>query len=178
MTDNFLVKTEIFEGPLDLLLSLIQKRKLLINEISLARITDDYIQFIQNSDRGNLKSNADFILVASTLLLIKSKSLLPTLDLTLEEETDIEELETRLKVYQKIKETEHFLLEKFCHDVIYFKSENKLETPVFAPPENLNIDLIKLSIDNIIKNIPCSNTQSFFAEKMSPRIRCLEICNV
>ncbi len=154
MSDNFLVKTEIFQGPLDLLLTLIQKRKLQINEISLARITDDYLDFIKNSEERTLKSNSDFILVASTLLLIKSKSLLPTLDLTMEEETDIEELETKLKIFKLIKETEEFLLNKFCKNIIYFKSENKLEESVFAPPKEIDIGIISDSIRNIVNNIP------------------------
>jgi len=46
--EHYIVKTEIFEGPLDLLLSLIEKRKLLINDISLAKITDDYINFVKD----------------------------------------------------------------------------------------------------------------------------------
>jgi segregation and condensation protein A len=100
MSDKFLVKTEAFEGPLDLLLHLIEKRKLLINEVSLIKITDDYIEYIQSHDNISLKNNAHFILVASTLVLIKSKSLLPTLELTREEEQDIEDLEAR--IYQRL----------------------------------------------------------------------------
>jgi hypothetical protein len=71
------IKSEIFEGPLDLLLSLIEKRKLLINEVSLAKITDDYIAHIQNASEQSMRDQSNFILIASTLLLIKSKSLLP-----------------------------------------------------------------------------------------------------
>ena len=102
-TTSYKVKTEKFEGPLDLLLNLIEKRKLLINEISLAKISDDYIQFIKDSGNFPMGESANFILIASTLLLIKSRSLLPSLSLSQEEENSIEELEHRLKIYKEIK---------------------------------------------------------------------------
>src|SRR4249920_742770 len=101
---HFRIKTEVFEGPLDLLLSLVEKRKLFINDISLAKVTDDFIAYIQKFDNMPMADSAQFILIASTLLLIKSKSLLPSLTLSEDEEEGIHDLETRLKIYQRIKE--------------------------------------------------------------------------
>ena len=75
---EYTVKTEAFEGPLELLLNLIEKRKLFISDISLAQVADDYIEYINKQEDFPMASTADFILVASTLVLIKSKSLLPT----------------------------------------------------------------------------------------------------
>ncbi len=89
---------------MELLLDFIEKRKLFINDISLSKVTDDFIGFLKEKSNFPLGLSANFILVASTLLLIKSKSLLPTLNLTSEEEANIEDLETRLKEYQRIKE--------------------------------------------------------------------------
>ena len=100
----YTVKTEAFEGPLDILLSLIEKRKLHINDVSLSKVADDFIAYINSIEEFPLEESADFILIASTLILIKSKSLLPTLDLSIEEEEDISTLEDRLREYQKIKE--------------------------------------------------------------------------
>src|SRR3989344_9116880 len=94
---QFHVKTEVFEGPLDLLLSLIEKHKLHINDVSLSKVTDDYISYVNAQVDFPMGQAADFILVASTLVLIKSKSLLPTLDLSKEEQGDIADLERRLK---------------------------------------------------------------------------------
>ena len=74
---SFIVKQQHFEGPLDLLLSLIEKRKLFINDIALAKVTDDFISHIQSLNQFPMADSANFILIASTLLLIKSKSLLP-----------------------------------------------------------------------------------------------------
>jgi len=100
---QFTVQTEEFQGPLDLLLSLIQERKLYINELSLAEVTDDYLKYISNVMEMPIGETAQFVLVAATLLLIKSRSLLPSLELTQEEEESIEELERRLAQYKLIK---------------------------------------------------------------------------
>ena len=98
------VKTPVYEGPLDLLLELIEKRKLLINDISLAEVTDEYIARVGAMDELPIGETAEFVALAATLLLIKSRSLLPTLSITGEEAKDIKELEYRLAVYQLIKE--------------------------------------------------------------------------
>ncbi|MDA8597064.1 segregation/condensation protein A [Candidatus Pacebacteria bacterium] len=98
--NSFAVKTEVFEGPLDLLLDLVEKRKLLINDISLAEVTDEYMRQVSEMQEASLPGTAQFVALAATLLLIKSKSLLPVLDLTDEEEESIEGLEERLKLYQ------------------------------------------------------------------------------
>jgi segregation and condensation protein A len=100
---QFTVQTKNFEGPLDLLLSLIQGRKLYINELSLAEVTNDYLKYISNIKEMPIGETAQFVLVAATLLLVKSRSLLPNLELTEEEEESIEELERRLAQYRLIK---------------------------------------------------------------------------
>lgn len=98
------VKTSVFEGPLELLLELIEKRKLLVNDVSLATVCDEYIARISNQSEMPVGETAEFVALAATLLLIKSRSLLPTLELTSDESRDIKELEYRLAVYQIIKE--------------------------------------------------------------------------
>lgn len=98
------VKTSVYEGPLDLLLELIEKRKLLINDISLAAVTDDYIAHVNAMPELPVGETAEFVALAATLLLIKSRSLLPTLSLSEDESRDIKELEYRLALYQIIKE--------------------------------------------------------------------------
>src|SRR3989344_1156197 len=104
MTHDYQIKTDVFEGPLELLLALVEKRKLFINEISLAQVADDYIAHLKEFEKMPVDFVSNFLIVAATLILIKSKSLLPTLSLTEEETHDIDELERRLKEYQKIRE--------------------------------------------------------------------------
>lgn len=98
------VKTPVYEGPLDLLLDLIEKRKLLINDISLAKVADEYIASVNAMPSLPMGETAEFISLAATLLLIKSRSLLPTLDLSDDEARDIKELGYRLAVYQIVKD--------------------------------------------------------------------------
>src|SRR3990167_4942577 len=98
------VKTPGFEVPLELLLNLIDKRKLLINEILLTAFVDDFIVYAKGLEKFPVSESSNFILVASTLVLIKSKSLLPQLNLTKEEEGSMAELERRLRIYQRTRQ--------------------------------------------------------------------------
>src|SRR3989344_5608401 len=98
--NSYQVKTSGFEGPFGLLLNLIEKLKLFINDVSLATVTEDYLNYINKLGGLFPAEVSSFILVASTLLLIKSKSLLPNLDLTNEEEGDMCNLEERLRLYE------------------------------------------------------------------------------
>lgn len=154
---TFKIKTEVFEGPLDLLLSLIEKRKLLVNDISLAQVTDDYIAYVQSRGTGEsfpMAESANFILIASTLLLIKSKSLLPTLSLTEEEKGSIEDLEARLKLYQKIKELSLHVKERFGATPIFAKTESKTVVPVFSPEPEITPAGVLAAIKEVIRNLP------------------------
>jgi segregation and condensation protein A len=127
----FIVKTQSFEGPLDLLLELIEKKKLFISDISLAQVTDDFIEHIKNMGDIAIGESAHFILVASTLLLIKSKSLLPSLVLTEEEQGDIRNLEARLKIYKRIKEASQNVAKMFGDEVIFFTITNQADRASF-----------------------------------------------
>jgi len=96
------IKIEDFEGPLDLLLQLIEKQKMDINQISLAKVTEQYIHFIESSDGISPGELADFLVIAAKLLLIKSRSLLPYLES--EDEDSGFELEKQLKMYKLFAE--------------------------------------------------------------------------
>lgn len=149
----YTVRTDVFEGPLDLLLSLIEKRKLFINDVSLAQVADDYISYMEEAEDFPISQSADFILIASTLVLIKSKSLLPVLDLTQEEEEDISNLEDRLKKYQRIKYLSQSV-EKMFGKNISFGSEHKSQVKVFSPSKDMNLNSILESIKRVINSIP------------------------
>ena len=99
---SYEVKLLKFQGPLEKLLELIEEKKLQINEISLAVVTNDFLKYLEESkpDYGVL---ADFISIASRLILVKSKSLLPGIELTDEEEGDIKDLAHRLELYKEFK---------------------------------------------------------------------------
>jgi segregation and condensation protein A len=154
MENQYNVKTHIFEGPLDTLLSLIEKRKLFINDISLAQVADDYIAYIKSLEDFPIADSAHFILIASTLVLIKSKSLLPNLTLSEEEEHSIEDLEARLREYQKYKELSRHLKERFGIQTEYLRLPSKDKIVVFTPDKNTNISKLEEVIRSVILGIP------------------------
>lgn len=151
---SFKIKTEVFEGPLDLLLTLVEKRKLFVNDISLAKVTDDFIAHIEQFEKLPMGESAQFILVASTLLLIKSRSLLPSLTLTEEEETDIHDLETRLKIYKKIKDASLHVKALFGHEMIFQPAQDRPMAPVFSPHESMNLLNLAKAIKEVIHSLP------------------------
>lgn len=153
MNTTFKIKTEVFEGPLDLLLNLIEKRKLFINDISISKVTDDFIAYVKNLNKFPIGESANFILIASTLLLIKSISLLPNLHLSEEEEHDIKDLEARLKLYQKIKGLSIGIKKIFGRDIIFVPLARKTN-PVFSPDESITLANLLNSAREVIKDIP------------------------
>lgn len=154
MDQGFKIKTEVFEGPLELLLNLIEKRKLFINDIALAKVTDDFIAYVKSFDNFPIADSANFILIASTLLLIKSKSLLPTLDLTEEEQASIEDLEARLKIYARMKELSVHIKDRFGKKMLFAKENNKIEVRVFSPHAKMTLPNLVAAMFDVIKNFP------------------------
>lgn len=151
---SFLVKTQAFEGPLDLLLDLIEKRKLFINDVSLSKVTDDFIEHVKSMGNIAISESAHFILVASTLLLIKSKSLLPGLVLTEEEQVDIRSLETRLLIYKRIKEASVSIGRMFGQEIIFFQSQSRPIEPVFSPEPGFTLEKALFSLKDLINRLP------------------------
>lgn len=151
---GFKIKTQIFEGPLDILLTLIEKRKLFINDIALSKVTDDYIEYIKRFENIPMGESANFILIASTLLLIKSKSLLPTFTLTDDEEEGIHDLEKRLLIYKRIKDASVSIKNIFGKDIIFRPLERKETKIIFSPHKSVNIPSLLSVIKDIINSLP------------------------
>ncbi|MEK7569711.1 MAG: segregation/condensation protein A [Patescibacteria group bacterium] len=134
METAYKVKTRVFEGPFGLLLDLVEKRKLFINDVSLAEVTEDYLAYVKTAPPAEISS---FIVVAATLILIKSKSLLPSLDLSSEEEGDIRSLEERLRLYELFRRLSAGVKKRFGQDMIFHAEERKNEMVVFLPDEQI-----------------------------------------
>ncbi len=133
----FTIKTLVFEGPLDLLLNLIEKKRLFISDISLSKVTDEYISHINELPEYSLKHRTQFILIASTLLLIKAKSLLPALELTQEEEGDIKDLERRLRILNLIRQKSTDVRSMYGAHRIYPRGDMDETIVVFAPGKDI-----------------------------------------
>ena len=151
--DTYQIKMSGFEGPFGLLLDLIEKRKLFINDLSLAQVTEDYINFIKD---GNILPGhiANFVAVAATLLLIKSKSLLPGLELTDEEQGDIRSLEERLRLYELFTRLSGGVKNNFGKKIIFAPEERKSGIVVFLPDERITREAMMVYIKDVLGAIP------------------------
>jgi segregation and condensation protein A len=156
MSRDFAVTTKVFEGPLSLLLDLIEKRKLLINEISLSQVTNDFLDFVSILEQKDLYKITEFLSIASTLILIKSKSLLPQLDLGSEESSEIEDLELRLKLLQIFRNASKDIKTIFGKNTEHSRRHVKKQSISFAPTEQINILKMKWFIDQVLHNLPKS----------------------
>ena len=132
-TNKYAIKLENFEGPLDLLCHLIDKNKMNIYDIKLSDITDQYIEYINKMEQMNLEVTSEFIIMASTLLYLKSKNLLPS-EVEDEKELTEEELLRRIIEYKKYKEISKKLKENY---IIFSKRCYRLQEEIELPKQKL-----------------------------------------
>lgn len=149
------IKTDKFEGPMDLLLELIEKEKLNITELSLAHVTDQYLEYIKGDTNIKLGHLAEFLSIAAKLILIKSRALLPLLTFTEEEEAEIKDLAKQLEEYKKFKDASVVLGKmaesgKISYDRAGFVGVQAL----FYPPEDLNVYDFKKYFLLVLNEIP------------------------
>jgi len=114
-TDGYRVSTEVYEGPLDQLLNLIEKAELDITKLALAKVTDQYLEYMHNLTVKNPEEVSAFLVIAARLLQIKSAALLPRpsiLEKSSVEEDDAEALIQQLLLYRKFKQLSIYLEEK------------------------------------------------------------------
>ena len=148
------VKTPVYEGPLEVLLELIEKRKLLINDISLASVTDEYIARVNAMESLPVGETAEFISLAATLLLIKSRSLLPGLQLSEDESRDIKELQYRLAIYQLIKEAS-VRLGRSDLPLLYEGTPREQE-PLFIPDPSVTLASLRSAAQQLMEGFPAT----------------------
>lgn len=169
------VKVENFEGPLDLLLKLIEKQEMDITKISLAQIADQYVEHIKASENIKPEEIGDFLVVAARLLFIKSKLLLPYFEW--EEEEEEEELEQQLKIYKEFLEAGRKVEEIIKQRGFSYGpnlSSNKSyksralipEQEVFCPPKNLKTEDVSRTFGQLIQSLKRSEA---LKERMQER---------
>lgn len=151
---QFAIKTDVFEGPLELLLDLVERRKLLINDISLAEVTDEYMRHVSLMQERSLPNTAQFVALAATLLLIKSKSLLPVLELTEEETESIDDLEERLKLYKIYRDAARVVEEHFGKHVMHERQFIAKSDPIFTTDQFTEKEALHEAMWSIISNLP------------------------
>lgn len=149
---GFTIRAGSFEGPYDLILDLIDKRKLSVNELSLTQVTDDYIAFVRGHEAFPMEEAAQFIGVAATLLLIKSKSLIPELELSMEEEEDVDDLKRRLQQYETVREGRQELSRLFGRSMMVSRGERAAE-PMFAPSRDLTLQNLSAALATALASL-------------------------
>ena len=148
-TKKYAIKIENFEGPLDLLCHLIEINKMNIYDIHLNEITDQYIQYLNQMEEMNLEIASEFVVMASTLLYLKSKKLLPKQEEEEEELTE-EELIRRIIEYKKFKEISKVLKQNYMQNGNrYYKNQENIE----LPKQKLEKDYDNMVIPNIYSEL-------------------------
>ena len=135
--EKILYRLDAFEGPLDLLLTLIQRNKVSIYDIPISEITEQYLEAIEGIEEMNLDNTSEFLVMAAQLLYIKSKLLLPKQETDEDEEDPREELARRLAEYQQFKEVSKELRKnEFATRHMVFRETERIDFP--APEYNIS----------------------------------------
>lgn len=138
-----------------LLLTLIEREKLDITRLSLAKIADQYLEYLTREEHISLDNLARFLSIAARLILIKSKALLPILAFTDEEEEEIGDLEEELRRYKQFKEAAVRLGMLISEKHVLVTRESSFESvPVFLPPKNLGKEDLANYFRSVIGNLP------------------------
>ena len=122
MNTEYQIQIQNFEGPMEKLLELIEGKQLPVTSVSLAEVTGDFLEYLKKLKHIHPKVLADFIAVASRLILIKSHTLLPQLQLSADEEGEIAELEERLRKYKELKNAEKNIKELWSKNISFGRS--------------------------------------------------------
>ncbi len=149
---HYELEFDYYKGPLDKLLELVEEKQLEITTVNLAEVTADFLKYVEALEaKGQRDIIADFLVIASRLILIKSKVLIPDFVLSEEEEADIVGLETRLKLYQELKATQIHI--KSMWNVFPQMAEREFlqsKKAYFLPPNNISVDMLKSAMYKVV----------------------------
>ncbi len=145
------IKIEKFQGPLDLLLQLIEQRKMEITDLSISEVTDQYVAHMEKLIDRDPEELSDFLFLAARLLVLKSRAIIPTID----EEEDGDDLEKQLKIYKEFLEASKKLAELFKKENFSFSREKppyeiKVE---FSPAPNITMSNLKSAFMTVLKRL-------------------------
>jgi segregation and condensation protein A len=145
--DGYQVRLEVFEGPLDLLLFLIRKKKIDIHDIPIAAITRDYLEYLDRKERINLDREAEFLFIAALLIYIKSQMLLPRETDLAEQDDPRRMLVNRLLEYEKVKAACSLLREREEDQILQWRRN-------FLPPlpGEAELDFAEISLFDLAES--------------------------
>lgn len=152
---DYRIKLDAFEGPMDLLMHLIEKNKVDIYDIPIAVVTEQYLEYLQQFQEFNIEVASEFLVMAATLLQIKSRILLPKMkSATVEVEEEIDprqELVERLIEYRKFKEVSE-MLNQLANDQakLFFRMPQKLDLQ-YAPLDKMDVSLLFAAFQTVLE---------------------------
>lgn len=149
---EYQIKTEQYSGPVHVLLELINERKMHVSEVSLASVTEDFLKFM-NEQSLPYSEVTSFIVVASTLVLIKARSLLPQMELTDDEQESITDLTERVRQYQIVQKYAQLIAPQFMRDIA-FERKWVDRNPIFAPDEQIQKTVLSEIMQSIFVSFP------------------------
>ena len=157
------LKLQVFEGPMDLLMHLIEKNKIDIYDIPIVTITDQYLEYVRQMEHSDMNVTSEFLVMAATLLDIKSRMLLPREeDEEGEEEDPRDELVRRLLEYKMYKFMSEELREKSRHAGLSYFREQDL-------PEEVRSYVPPLNYEELIGDRTAQSLRNVFADVMKRR---------
>ncbi len=147
------IQLEQFEGPLDLLLQLIEQEELDITKLSLSHVTEQYLEYLDRTKDIAAEELADFLVVAAKLLLIKSRTLLPQLQI--DDEEDGIDLEQQLKIYREFYEASKVLNKMILKKKFLFTRERMVGRVdnVFNPPKSISTEKMRALFVSVLKDL-------------------------
>lgn len=149
---SFTVRQQEFEGPLDLLLQLIEERELDITTISLATVTDQYLARVKELTRENLSEISDYLVIAARLVVLKSRALLPG---EAEQETDEDDLAARLAEYKVYRELAGSLRDRMAETGIAIgKPPTALQPPKEMVVDGVTLDALHRAFETALAGLP------------------------
>lgn len=145
------LRLEQFSGPLDLLLSLIQEKKIEITEISLSEVTEQYLHYVEQLEESRVHELADFLTVASQLLILKAKRLLPEY---FPEEEDGPSLEEQLRLYKQFVDVSKQINKCWLSGRrSHFRIEPPRVADTFVPPERCTPDTLRQAMVFLVERL-------------------------
>ncbi len=154
MTHSITLSEHQFEGPLDLLLTLIESQKLSITDIALAQVTEQFLSYVRNLEEVDPTTLSDYLAIAAKLLVIKSKAILPSLEIEPEEEEAGVPLETQLLLYKQFREVARYLKSLDAHGEQGFTRTTVFSQRVsFFPDPDISPSTLHASILKVLTEI-------------------------
>jgi len=148
------VKVQQFEGPLDLLLSLIEEQKLDITQIALAQVTEQFLQYIRQLEQLDATTLADYLSIAAKLLVIKSRAILPSLEVEMEEEDPALDLTAKLLLYKQFKEAAKYFKQLDNRERQSFTRATAFSERInFYPDAAVTTGLLRKNILNVLQSL-------------------------